>query len=253
MAQRLLNKVCLITGTGGSMGSAAALKFAKEGAKIVGCDVNAANDAATVDTVRQQGGEMVSLSPCDLSKRNSCESLVDFAIKSHGQIDVLYNNASMAYFGWMDSMKDEEWHKTMDHELNLIYLLTRTAWPHLKKSRASIVNVGSANGWVAFAALPAVAHAAAKGGVISMTRQLAVEGRKHGIRANTISPGAIESLQTIPLMKDREWSTTMLQKIMLGRLGRAEEVANLASFLASDEASYITGADIRIDGGMAAW
>ena len=86
-----------------------------------------------------------------------------------------------------------------------------------------------------------------------MTRQLAVEGRKHSIRANTISPGPIESLQTTPMMKDPAWSVPMLQKVMLGRLGKAEEVTNMASFLASDEASYITGADVRVDGGMTAW
>lgn len=235
------------------MGSAAALKFAKEGAKIVGCDVNTANDAATVDSVRQQGGEMVSLSPCDLSKRDNCEVVVDLAIKSHGQIDVLYNNASMAYYGWMDNIKNDHWHKTMQMELDLIYLLTQTAWPHLKKSQASIINVGSANGWIGLTGLPAVAHAAAKGGVIAMTRQLAVQGRKHSIRANTISPGPIESLQTAPMMKDPAWSVPMLQKAMLGRSGKAEEVTNMASFLAPDETSYITGADVHIDGGMTAW
>ncbi|KAI9929484.1 hypothetical protein MW887_000957 [Aspergillus wentii] len=193
MAPRLLNKVCIITGTGGSMGRAAALKFSQEGAIIVGCDINITNDAATVDAVRTAGGEMISLCPCDITKRENCEKLVNKGIKTYGRIDVLYNNASMAYFDWMNEIRDEDWHKTINEELNLIYLLTRVAWPHLQKSRASIVNVGSISGHVAVAPLPAVAHSAAKGGVIGMTRQLAMEGREHGIRANTISPGVIET------------------------------------------------------------
>lgn len=253
MAQRLLDKVCLITGTGGSMGRAAALKFANEGAKIVGCDVNACNEMTTVEAVRKLGGQMISMSPCDLSNRQDCEELVNRAIKEYGRIDVLYNNAGMAHFAWMDDITDEDWYKTIDQELSLVYLLTRVAWQHLKESHGSIINVGSVNGWVALSPLPALAHVAAKGGVISMTRQLAMEGREHGIRANSISPGVIESLQTAPHIQSAEWSKTMLQRIMLGRFGRPEEVVAVASFLASDESSYITAADIRVDGGLTGW
>ncbi|KAL4788937.1 hypothetical protein BDV19DRAFT_383509 [Aspergillus venezuelensis] len=205
MAQRLSNKVCLITGTGGSMGRAAALKFAQQGACIVGCNINTANNAETVKAVNKLGGEIVSLSPCDITKRQNCEDLVNLAISKYGRIDVLYNNAGMAYFGWMDNITDEQWYKTIDQELSLVYLLTRVAWQHLKESHASVINVGSVNGWVALRALPAVAHVAAKGGVVAMTRQLAMEGREHGIRANSISPGVIETLQTAPLMKDSDW------------------------------------------------
>ncbi|KAJ5375571.1 Short-chain dehydrogenase/reductase SDR [Penicillium concentricum] len=253
MAPRLLNKICLITGTGGGMGRAAALKFAQEGAKIVGCDINIVTDAATVKAVRELGGEMISLAPCDLTKRENCEQLVNLAIKTYGRIDALYNNAAMAYMSWLDEAKDDDWYKTIDQELNLVYLLTRVAWPHLKKSGASIINVGSSNGWIAIRPVPAIAHTAAKGGVIAMTRQLAMEGREHGIRANSISPGLIETLQTAPLLVDPEWTANVMQKIMLGRSGQPEEIAAVASFLASDESSYITAADIRVDGGMTAW
>ncbi|KAJ5205416.1 Short-chain dehydrogenase/reductase SDR [Penicillium cf. griseofulvum] len=253
MAPRLLNKICLITGTGGGMGRAAALKFAQEGAIIVGCDINAVTDAATVKAVRELGGDMISMTPCDLTKREDCEQVVKLAIKTHGRIDVLYNNAAMAYMSWLDEAKDDDWYKTIDQELNLVYLLTRVAWPHLKESGASIINVGSTNGWIAIRSVACVAHTAAKGGIIAMTRQLAMEGREHGIRANSISPGLIETLQTAPLLVDQEWTLNMMQKIMLGRTGQPEEVAAVASFLASDESSYITATDIRVDGGMTAW
>ncbi|CAI7627202.1 unnamed protein product [Penicillium glandicola] len=253
MSPRLLNKICLITGTGGSMGRAAALKFAQEGAKIVGCDINTVTDAATVEAVRELGGEMISMSPCDLTKRENCEQLVNLAIETYGRIDALYNNAAMAYMSWVDDGKDEDWYKTIDQELSLVYLLTRVAWPHLKGSGASIINVGSVNGWTAIRLVPGIAHTAAKGGVIAMTRQLAMEGRAHGIRANSISPGLIETLQTAPLLADPEWTESLLQQIMIGRIGQPEEVAAVASFLASDESSYITAADIRVDGGMTGW
>ena len=101
--------------------------------------------------------------------------------------------------------------------------------------------------------LPGLAHSAAKGAILAMTRQLALEGRHHGIRANSISPGVIETQQTKPLMSDEEWHSTMLDGIMLNRLGTPQEVANVALFLASDEASYVTGADILVDGGVTAW
>ncbi|KAJ5475811.1 Short-chain dehydrogenase/reductase SDR [Penicillium sp. IBT 31633x] len=253
MSPRLLNKVCLITGTGGSMGRAAALKFAHEGAKIIGCDINTENEAATVKAVREQGGEMISMSPCDLTKRENCEQLVNLAIKTHGRIDALYNNAAMAYMAWIDDFKDEDWYKTIDQELSLVYLLNRVAWPHLKESGASIINVGSANGWIGIRPVPGLAHTAAKGGVIAMTRQLAMEGRKHGIRANSISPGLVQTLQTEPLLADPEYTSAILPRIMLDRAGQPEEVAAVASFLASSESSYITGADIRVDGGLTAW
>ncbi|KAF9245122.1 hypothetical protein DTO027I6_9189 [Penicillium roqueforti] len=234
MAPRLLNKICLITGTGGSMGRAAALKFAEEGAKIVGCDINTVTDAATIKAVRELGGEMISMSPCDLTKRENCEQFVNLAIKTYGRIDVLYNNAAMVYMSWLDDGKDDDWYKTVDQELSLVYLLTRVAWPYLKESGASIINVGSANGWIAIRGVPAIAHTATKGGVIAMTR-------------------LIQTLQTAPLLEDPQWRSDLTQKIMIGRIGQPEEIAAVASFLASDESSYITAADIRVDGGMTAW
>lgn len=235
------------------MGRAAALKFAEEGAKIVGCDINTVTDAATIKAVRELGGEMISMSPCDLTKRENCEQFVNLAIKTYGRIDVLYNNAAMVYMSWLDDGKDDDWYKTIDQELSLVYLLTRVAWPYLKESGASIINVGSANGWIAIRGVPAIAHTATKGGVIAMTRQFAMEGREHGIRANSISPGLIQTLQTAPLLEDPQWRSDLTQKIMIGRIGQPEEIAAVASFLASDESSYITAADIRVDGGMTAW
>ena len=253
MSLRLSGKVCVITGTGGSMGRAAALTFAREGASVVGCDVNVPSAEATVELVRAAGGAMVSLQPCHLTQPSDCQALVDFAVRNFGRIDVLFNNAAMAYFNWLEDITDEEWNRDLREEIDLVFYLTRAAWPQLKASHGVVVNTASLNGLLSFKTLPSLAHTTAKAGIIGMTRQLAMEGREYGIRVNSISPGVIETNQTREQLKDPEWAGYMLGKTLMGRLGRPEEVANVALFLASEESSYVTGIDIVVDGGMKVW
>jgi NAD(P)-dependent dehydrogenase (short-subunit alcohol dehydrogenase family) len=253
MMRRLEGKVCLITGTGGSMGRASAIAFAREGARIVGCDVVSDRAREAMEAVRDAGGEMVSLHPCDLTKLEDCDALVDLALSTYGRIDVLFNNAAMAYFGAVDEMPVADWHRTIDQEINLVYYLTRAAWPALVEARGTIVNTASISAHQAYKPLPGLAHMAAKGAILSMTRQLAMEGAPHGIRANTISPGLIATHQTRDILGDAEAAAAMTNQIMLNRAGTPEEIASAALFLASDESSFVTGADLRVDGGTTAW
>jgi NAD(P)-dependent dehydrogenase (short-subunit alcohol dehydrogenase family) len=253
MSGRLSGKVCVVTGTGGSIGREAALAFAREGGKIVGSGLHLEDAKDTVEAVKRAGGTMVSLQPCDLTKPADCQSLVDLAVRTFGRIDVLFNNAAMTYFNWLEDISNEEWDRNRREEVDLVFYLTRAAWPHLKASHGVVVNTASLTALMSFKNLGSLAHTTAKAGIIGMTRQLAMEGREHGIRANSISPGVIETNQTREQLKDPDWAGYMLGKTLLGRLGRPEEIASVGLFLASDDSSYVTGVDIVVDGGMKVW
>jgi NAD(P)-dependent dehydrogenase (short-subunit alcohol dehydrogenase family) len=255
MSGRLSDKVCVVTGTGGSMGHATALTFAREGASVVGCDVAVEPAEETVELVRGAGGRMASLQPCRLDDPVDCAKLVDLAIQTFGRIDVLFNLAGKSHFGRLENVTDEDWDAARRDEVDLIFYLTRAAWPHLKESSGVVVNMASLNGQLSFKSLASLSHTTNKAGIIGMTRQLALEGSEHGIRVNSISPGLIESGATHAHLGqgDGGWASEMLERTLLGRLGRPEDVANVALFLACDDSAYVTGIDLVVDGGMKVW
>jgi len=253
MSGRLAGKVCVVTGTGGSMGRATALTFAREGASVVGCDVAVQAAEATVEMAREAGGEMVSLQPCRLSDPADCAKLVELAVSEFGRIDVLFNLAARTHFGGLESVTDDDWDAARRDEVDLVFYLTRAAWPQLKATRGVVVNMASLNGSLSFKQLASLSHPTNKAGIVGMTRELALEGSEHGIRVNSISPGLIESNATRGELQNGEWATQMRGRTLLGRFGQPEEVANVALFLACDESSYVTGIDLVVDGGMKVW
>jgi NAD(P)-dependent dehydrogenase (short-subunit alcohol dehydrogenase family) len=253
MPGRLAGKVCVVTGTGGSMGRATALTFAHEGAHIVGCDVAVEPAEATVAMVHDAGGRMVSVQPCHLDNPTECARLVELAISEFGRIDVLFNLAARTHFSWLEDVTDDDWDAARRDEVDLVLYLTRAAWPHLKASHGVVVNMASLNGSLSFKQLPSLAHTTNKAAVIGMTRQLAMEGGQHGIRVNSISPGLIESNSTRSELDDDTFGQAMRDRTLLGRLGQPEDIASAALFLASGESAYITGVDLVVDGGMKVW
>jgi NAD(P)-dependent dehydrogenase (short-subunit alcohol dehydrogenase family) len=253
MSGRLSGKVCVVTGSGGGMGRATALTFAREGALVVGCDVAVEPAEETLELVHAAGGQMVSLQPCHLSDPQECSRLVELAIGEFGRIDVLFNLAARTHFSWLADTTDEDWTAARQDEVDLVFYLTRATWPHLRDSRGVVVNMASLNGQLSFKLLPSLSHTTNKAAIMGMTRQLAMEGGEHGIRVNSISPGLIVSNATRGELEDDGFGVAMRDRTVLGRLGQPEEVANVALFLASDESSYLTGIDIVVDGGMKVW
>jgi meso-butanediol dehydrogenase / (S,S)-butanediol dehydrogenase / diacetyl reductase len=245
MTGRLSGKVALITGTAGGQGRAAALLFAGEGATVVGTDVNPDGAAQTVELVRAAGGVMDSTHPLDLADEDGVRAWVDDAAERHGGIDVLYNNAGATRFSPIAETSYADCRRT-------------PCPPPLARSRRDPAGglarvIGSTAGITGSMTNARIAHTATKGGVVAMTKQLAAEGAPHGIRANCISPGMIRTPATEgDLLAPDSPMRTIARAIPLGRIGAPEEVARCALFLASDEASYVTGANLVVDGGWSA-
>jgi meso-butanediol dehydrogenase/(S,S)-butanediol dehydrogenase/diacetyl reductase len=250
---RLDGMVAFITGTADGQGRAAALLFAAEGAQVVGCDVKVGPAAETVAMVQEAGGTMLGSAPVDVTDPAQATTWIDEGVAQTGRLDILYNNAAAQRFSTISSSTQEDWDFTLRHELDIVAHPSRAAWRHLQRNGGSIVNIASLAGWRGIRSNDQFAHGAAKAGVIGMTRHLAAEGAPHGIRVNSISPGAVAT-PVNPALADpgSEMSRHIRSLVPLGRAAQPEEIARCALFLASDDASYVTGADIVVDGGLAA-
>ena len=250
---RLKDRVALITGAGGGIGGESALLFAAEGAAVVVVDVNESGGRDTVARIQKAGGRGHFVH-ADVSKDADCARMVKDAEHVFGKLDVLFNNA-----GIMDSADDDAvstpepvWERTMAINLKGVFLGCKHGIPALKRAGGgSVINVAS---FVAHlgAATPQLAYTASKGGVLAMTRELAVIHARQNIRVNALSPGPLKTELLMKFLNTDAKKQRRLVHIPMGRFGEAKEMAKAALFLASDDSSYMTGASLLVDGGITA-
>ena len=220
----------------------------------MGCDLDLNGAEATVEAIRAEGGAAEPAQEVDLSNEASVRTWAGVVDRLHGQVDLLYANAAATRFAALEAMSYEDWTWNFRHEVDVVFLPVRHFWPLLGKARQSaVVLVGSTAGVSGSVTNGRLAHTATKGSVVAMTKQLAAEGAPRGIRVNCVSPDMIRTPATeSDLLAEEHPMRDIAAHIPLGRVGDAMEVANCALFLASDEASYVTGANLMVDGGWSA-
>ena len=257
---RLKNKVALVTGGGSGIGRATCVLFAREGARVVVSDVSTAAAVETAEAVAVAGGQATVVTG-DVSRTDDAEVMVGAALDAYGRLDVLVNSAGVTPRNATgpDANPEETWDRVIEVNLKGTYLVCWHAVPAMKRvGGGSIVNLASIIAVVGYASdIPGVTggfnpYPASKGGVLQFTRNLAVACARDNIRVNCICPGYAETNMTVALTDDPELYEALVRKHPLGRLGRAEDMAYAALYLASDESSFVTGAPLMVDGGYTA-
>ena len=248
---RLQDKVALITGAGSGIGRQAALLFAREGARVAVVDIDEEAGRESVDLIAAQSGEAIYVE-ADVSRAADCERMIQQAEEIGGRLDVVFNNAGISHIDDDDAVATEEavWDLTMEINLKGVFLGCKYGIPALRRAGGgSIINTAS---FVALlgAATPQIAYTASKGGVLSMTRELALVHARENIRVNALCPGPLRTELLMKYLDTEEKRQRRLVHIPMGRFGEAEEIAQTALFLASDESSYITGTSFMVDGGI---
>ncbi|MDQ3106336.1 MAG: glucose 1-dehydrogenase [Actinomycetota bacterium] len=250
---RLRGKVALITGAGGGIGRESALLFAREGAAVLSVDLHATSAEKTARLVNEAGGRAQALA-VDVSQAAGCEAMITAAENSFGHLDVLFNNAGVMVPGDDDAVNTEEsvWDLTMNVNAKGVFFGCKYGIPALRRAGGgSIINTAS---FVALmgAATPQIAYTASKGAVLALTRELAVVHAREGIRVNALCPGPLRTELLMKFLDTDAKKQRRLVHIPIGRFGEAREIAQAALFLASDESSFVTGADLAVDGGITA-
>jgi NAD(P)-dependent dehydrogenase (short-subunit alcohol dehydrogenase family) len=247
---RFDGRVALITGGAAGMGRDTAIAFAREGAKVAVLDVRPERSQQTVDIIAREGGVAAAF-PADVRDAAQVEAAVAAVLGRFAQVDILLNNAGTTRPGSVVDVAPEDWDFVVDTNLRGTYLVSRSVLPSmLEHSRGAIVNIGSVSGMRGDH--NAAAYNAAKAGVINLTRSMALDFGPRGIRVNCICPGAIGTPVILRSMSEAA-RDAIARNTPLGRIGQGPEVASLTLYLASDEASYINGAVIPVDGGLTAW
>lgn len=243
MTTRLLNKVCIITGAASGMGASEAIEFAKNGAKVIIADLDFEKATALADSINLEGGTAYAFQ-VNMTKKQELELLVTFTLEKFSRIDVLINNAGIFdYYTNSLETTEELWDKIFDINIKSIFMLSNLVLPiMIEQKKGAIVNIASVAGLVA--QMGGAAYTSSKHAVIGYTKHLAAIYSKNGIKINAICPGTIRTPMTEKMLETRP-----TDKIPQDRFGDCNEVADLAVFLASDEAKFMNGSCIAIDGG----
>lgn len=251
---RLKGKVAFITGAGMGQGREGAILFAREGARVIVGDISAKAGPETVRRIERRGGKAIFVEG-DVGVERDVKRMIETGVKKFGALHILYNNAGVL---WKDRDRsvtettEPNWDRVMAINLKGPFFVTKYGIPYLIRSGGgSIINVGSVSALCGFT-VAQDAYTSAKGALISLTKSLAIQFARHNIRCNIIHPGIIATPMQAPYLKDPKKRKSFEDSIPLGRIAHPREIANVALFLASDESSYVTGAEIVADGGFCA-
>ena len=248
---RLANKVALITGGTSGIGEATALLFAREGAAVAVAGRSEERGRKVVAGIEKSGGKAIFIL-ADVRRADDCRRAVDHTVRAFGRLDVLLNNAGVYYPHDTLECSEEEWDLQLDINLKGAFLMSKFALPGMIAQGGGVI-VNNSSGWGLVGGDKAVAYCASKGGMVLMTKAMAIDHGRQGIRVNCICPGDVETpmLPGDAKMRGLDWSTYLAgcANRPLGRIGTSEEIAKVALFLASDDSSFITGATLAVDGG----
>ena len=250
MPKRFEGKVALVTGAASGIGAATARRLHTEGARLVLGDLQAEALAALAKQL-DASGRSVFTRGLDVADRAQVDSFVEAGAERFGRLDVIFNNAGIGAFGLTPDLDPELWKRVIEVDLHSVFYGCRAAIPHLRRAGGgAIVNTASISGTGGDYGL--AAYNAAKGAVLNYTRTLALDHARDGIRVNSVCPGPIDTPLAAPLFANERIAREYRERIPMGRVGTAEEVASVVAFLASDDAAYVTGAAIVVDGGLTA-
>src|SRR5271168_2648629 len=251
MNMRLANKVALITGGTSGIGEATALLFAKEGASVAVSGRNEKRGHVVIEQILQAGGQAIFIRT-DVRKAAVCRRAVDETVKAFGKLDILFNNAGVFYPHTTLDCSEEEWDLQIDINLKGTFLMSKSALPHMILQGKGVI-INNSSGWGIVGGDRAVAYCASKGGVVLLTKAMAVDHGRQGIRVNCICPGDVDTpmLPEDARIRGQKWEDYLAgcSNRPLGRIGTSEEIAKAALFLASDDSSFMTGATLVVDGG----
>ena len=251
---RLQDKVALITGGSSGIGEATASLFAKEGAKIAITGRNEKRGNAVTEQITKNGGHAVFISS-DVRKSSDCQLAVDEILRAFDHIDILFNNAGVFYPHTTLDCSEEEWDEQIDINLKGTFLMSKAVLPHMVQRRSGVI-INNSSGWGIVGGDAAVAYCASKGGVVLLTKAMAIDHGRQGIRVNCICPGDVDTpmLPEDARMRGMKWEDYLAgcSNRPLGRIGTPDEIAKAALFLASDDSSFMTGAALVVDGGGSA-